>query len=132
MKLYIIFILLICNLCIAQDTISIAKQDTVYVILPETDESVTLNYNGFKFRSSGNGRENEMTFFMEDNRRIDIGTRKFDKKNRKVKRKDFFKKNKDRIITLKFIETYSPKKIFFDIFRLREPRTVVYVIDEKN
>lgn len=130
--LYIIFLIISVNKAFAQDILSLAKQDTVYVILPETETLTSLNYNGFKYSSSGNGRENEGHFYTTDKYPISIYTKKIDDKNLRVKRKTFFRKNNHRIIDLKVIETYSPKKVFFETFRLREPRTVVYVINENE
>lgn len=132
MKPIHILFLLFANFCFAQDTISIAKQDTVYIVLPQTEKHTTKLFKDFKFVTGGNGKINEELFFMKDNRRIAIITDRSDKNNKLVKRKDFLKKNKERIIDMNFIETYSPKKIFVDIFRLRHLRTVVFIIDKRQ
>ncbi|MGV3459114.1 MAG: hypothetical protein ACO1N9_01540 [Flavobacterium sp.] len=120
------------GLSFAQDPTFIAKQDTIYIILPQSEQPISTEYPDFKLIISGNGAIYEENFYMKDNHHIFIYTQKKHKENKVVKRESFFKNNKDQIIDLKFIETHSPKKVFVDMFRFKERRTVVYVIDENQ
>lgn len=88
-----IFSLILYNYSFAQDSLYISKQDTVYVILPQTDVYTSTKFKGFRFVTSGNRETNEENFYIENNNPISIYTQKMGRDNKKVKRKDFSQKN---------------------------------------
>ena len=96
---------------------------------------LVLKQDSFTYRVYGNGFENEYYFTTVDRRMIYFMTFQNDqipeRFNLEVNRREFFKKNKDKIIDFKFITKYGLRIPFIDIL-IGSKRKIVYVINSKE
>lgn len=136
MKLLLLLIF-ISQSAFSQNIDSLKASDTIYILLKETDEVVSKEYKNFKIRSYSNTIEKTYEIY-ESNKTIVIHTdeKKESKKNNsylKVKRKKFLEHNKDKIITLDFIEEHTPGKVFSEYLdNLHKQKKVIYIINEDD
>jgi len=127
---------MICSLNLySQDIDYLKSQDTLFLLLEESDADLVLKQDSFTYRVYGNGFENEYYFTTVDRRMIYFMTFQNDqipeRFNLEVNRREFFKKNKDKIIDFKFITKYGLRIPFIDIL-IGSKRKIVYVINSKE
>jgi hypothetical protein len=129
---YILFFFISLNLY-SQDIDYLKSQDTIYFLLPESETDLVLKEKGITYRVYGNDFINSYLFNDVDKRMIYFVTYNSDqipgKANLKVKRKDFLKNNKNKIIDFDFIAKNGLRIPFIDILKGRK---VVYIIDSKK
>jgi len=134
MKYFIIVIFFSLNLY-SQDIDYLKSQDTLYLLLEESDADLVLKQDSFTYRVYGNNFEHQYFFTNPDKRIIFFSTFNSDqipgKSNMIVKRRKFFKKNNDKIIDLKFITKHGLNVAFIDILRGTK-RKIVYVVNSKE
>jgi hypothetical protein len=125
-------ILFIATVSFSQDLEHLAKQDTVYIVLKNIDKNFSKQYMGFKYRSTVHTIFAEYQIIEPNGKQIIIHAPKAYQLF-SVKRKEFFKKNKNNIINLKYIEKTGVVKVFIETFKLINPsRKIFYVFDERD
>jgi hypothetical protein len=137
MKLLYLFFLLISFSSVAQDLEYLKAQDTIYIILKDINGNVTKreNFNTFRMESWGNDKVSDYKIIDSQNRIIGIEVLKnmnYPGNFIVTRRKKFFKKNKNKIITLDFIKKYEPKHLFIDVLGTFHSKKIFYVIDEES
>ncbi|MFD2603698.1 hypothetical protein [Flavobacterium suzhouense] len=129
------FILFLSFNLYSQNIDYLKSQDTLYLLLEESDADLNLKKDNIDFRVYGNGFDNTYRFIDDQKRMISFITFNSNqipgKDNLEVKRKDFLKKNKDKIIDFYFIAKHGLGIVFIDILR-GSKRKIVYVIDSKD
>lgn len=121
----------------AQDLDYLKAQDTIYIILKDINGNVTKreNFNTFRMESWGNDKVSDYKIIDSQNRIIGIEVLKnmnYPGNFIVTRRNKFFKKNKNKIITLDFIKQYEPKHLFIDVLGTFHSKKVFYVIDEES
>ncbi|TRW26669.1 hypothetical protein FMM05_04635 [Flavobacterium zepuense] len=122
---------------LAQDAEYIKTQDTLYLLLEETAQLKVQKFTKFTLQSSSSTSLNFYEFSEAPSKQLTIWTQedgKFpDKKlNRIVKRKDFLKTNKSKIIDADFIDTIGVTDFLFTILKLNETKRVIYVLNKRD
>lgn len=119
----------------SQDIDHLKSQDTLYLVLEESDKDLIIKDSDITYRVYGTGFMNTYQFTQDDRRSIIFETfhtgHISGKSNLEVKRKDFFKKNIDKIIDFAFIKKLGLSLSFIDIL-VSTKRKTVYVIDSKK
>ncbi len=126
-NLVIIFFLSLSSYC--QDTDILKMQDEIYLLLPYTNNE-TLTYENFKFRSSGNGVRTEYIFTLPGEKPVYFTTDTKDNKPVVVKRKVFFKDNKNNCIDIEQINSSDTYKLLVEVLTdFKSAGKKIYIID---
>lgn len=135
----IILLLLFSVNLFSQDLNFLKSQDTIYIILKEIRGNSTQKFETFTLNCYGNDKMNEYNLLNKKGWPIVIRTSNASNSSTKdgnvalkVKRKEFFKKNKNRIIDLKFIEKIVPETLFIYYLDVLHFTKVFYVINEND
>lgn len=128
----------------SQDMEHISEMDTIFLILPQNDDfkEVELNFKDFKlgYIGSKKHRTNQYSFSDQSgNQRISLNTQDDStspymvKNNITVKSRAFLKKHKNSIVTLKSIEQYGYRKLFYETLNIKNRNLhKYYVINEAD
>jgi len=132
MKL-VIFLIMICSLNLySQDIDYLKSQDTLYLLLKESEPNLVIKQDDISYRVYGNLYENQYHFTDKSKKTIYFITFQNDqipgKSNLVVNRRKFFKKNKDNIIDFNFIAKHGLYISFIDILKGNMSKTI-YVIN---
>ena len=137
----LILLLLTFNLY-SQNLDYLKSQDTLFIALTKIENNNTERsaFKKFTYESFGNEKTNEYKFTDSIGRHIYIQTyngnlNDINPNNKIIKRKEFLKKNKDRIITLNFIKQYYPDQLFIGYLGVTTfslGTKVIYIIDENS
>lgn len=128
----------------SQDMEHISESDTIFLVLPQNDDfkEVELNFKYFKLSYIGSKQYGTNQYSFSDqsgNQRISLNIQDDStspymvKNNITVKSREFLKKHKNSIVTLKSIEKYGYRKLFYETLNIQNRKLhKYYVINEAD
>ncbi|TRW21041.1 hypothetical protein FMM05_20725 [Flavobacterium zepuense] len=141
MKYLPVLLLLFSLTAFSQELETLKHQDTIYLVLPETDGSISKEYKTFTFSGAGNKKYGAQGYTLSEpsgGRQIHLNTQNdtspyFMKNNITVESRLFFAQHKDAVITLEFINKYGVAAVFFDTLQIKNMgKYKFYVINEAS
>lgn len=128
------FFLLFTTGLFAQDLEYLKSRDTVYIAVPKQDKH---QYSKFLYFCSWSSEQKHYEFRQPDGKHILILTIKDketdpEKRNLTVQRKKFFKKHKNDIVDVNFIDKTGLFGFFMELLYSNDKRKIVYVIDKQD
>jgi len=128
--------ILICSKLYSQDIDYIKSQDTLYILLSKPKNEVSEKFKGFSIRYIISKYKSQ--YYITDSIRGNIYIQTEDEydhdrntKNLLCNRRKFLKENKNKIITMDYIQQHGVAKVFIDILRGSKKKTV-YLIDNRS
>lgn len=127
-------ILLFTTGLLAQDLEYLKSRDTLYIAIPKHNKH---QYSKFLYFCSWNSEQKHYEFRQSDGKNILILTIKdkeinLEKRNLTVQRKKFFKKHKNDIVDVNFIDKTGLFGFFMELLYTNDKRKIVYIIDKKD
>lgn len=135
-----VLLLLFSLTAFSQELEALKHKDTIYLVLPETDGSISKEYKTFTFSGAGNKNYGAQGYTLSEpsGRQVHLNTQNdtspyFKKNNITVESRLFFFQHKDAIITLEFINKYGVGAVFFDALQIKNMgKYKFYVINEDS
>lgn len=136
---FCLLFLLLAPMSFSQDLSHISENDTIFLVLPQSSDlkNVELNFKDFKLSYLGTKEYGAIQYSFTDlsgKGRISLNTQDDSpssymvKNNITVKGPEFFKKHKNSIITLKSIEKYGYRKLFYDTLKVQDRKLHLYYV----
>jgi len=135
---YLLFLLFTLN-AFSQDLSNIAENDTIFLVLPQNNEfkNIELNFKDFKLSYMGTKTYGAIQYSFNDlasNGKISLNTQDDSsspymvQNNITVKGSKFLKTHKNNIITLKEIEKYGYRKLFYETLKVQNRKLHKYFV----